>query len=90
MWLKDNFSLDYRHHYDLGAIWASLGIVALFTNPMLGMIIITIGLFVMLDDVMGHYSKSKGGPEIWVLERIPFVKWLMKVMFVIIIFTMGV
>ena len=62
-WLKDAFGFDYFHHYDIGFVWASLGIVAIYFNMPIMSWFFIVGLIMIVDDIIGHYKRSLGKKE---------------------------
>jgi hypothetical protein len=74
------FDFDMTHHYDLGFVLASWGVLVKVPHPALSLVWVLVGLFTMLDDVIGHYRAAHGKPESWVLEPIfmPILKYVWK------------
>lgn len=78
IWLKEAFGWDMIHHLDLGAVWISLALVGLSTGlTTAGLILMFAGAFICIDDIAGHYNRSKGELEEFVLEPLfrPLINW---------------
>jgi hypothetical protein len=59
-----NFDFDMTHHYDFG-FFAFVVPGVIYNNPWL----IGIGVFIMIDDIIGHIIKTFfGGKEEFILE----------------------